>query len=617
MVAVTDPDHFAWGDDATALRPPPAGEGPVRSTGAPPGSMASGRVLLTAAMRMLGHGSLIVRCVAERRYGRAALLGGASLAADAVVCRRLSDPAYLPGWAETVIDAIDAAAWVWLGPQSPNTLNQALFSTTVASGIQAGFRAAAGTDAVPVYDPTKPWPPPTPAAWVTRLAGAALPVVAPWATAVATERRRTRRAGDRWAITALASGTAAVTLAALGARHRARLHSSTRRLWLERTRIQISRERETARANLATSSTPGHDFKKTLFALGLYGSDEALHAARAQGARPAETLAGQPGKTLREVVGSLAITPLDAQRLWIVDEDEARIRTFLDEATTGAADGATQVIDVKRPSPYELELGYLGTRLVLRNEPPPLLARFYPTAPALVISAFWKASALLPEWRGLPAPVALTGAATDLALGLRHWQRPPTDSELRTIHAVAFANALVGLALSATRLSPERTATGNPALAGNPYLMGLSMLTVSHWSRLDQPQRRALGLAYAAWFVTGQLRRPVPALHVTAELLTILTAFVPAWDLVGRLEGEVALLQGELQADFRHRCDIARAAALTEEFDEFRRQLDIARRALHDLADSLDDETARQLTAECDELERWLDRDQTEQHANS
>lgn len=568
--------------------------------------MASGRVLLTATMRVLGHGSLIVRCVARRDYRRAILLGGASLAVDGLVSLRLTEATHMPGWVETLIDAADAAAWVRFGPRSPNTLSQALFSTTVASGVQSGFRAAAGTDAIPVYDPTRPWPPPTPASWVRRIGGAALPVLVPWAVAVATARARRGHAERRDTSTALATGIASVSLAVLGARHRARLHETTRQIWFERTNAQIDRERDSARANLATSSSPGHDFKKTLFALGLYGSDEALQAARAQGARPAQTLASGTGRTLREVTGSLPIEPLDAQRLWVPAQDEGQIVEFLDRATDSAADGARQVLEVTRPSPYETELRYLGARLILRNDPPPLLARFYPTAPALFISAFWKASAMLPEWRGLPPPIALAGALTDIALGVHHWQRPPTDRQLRTVHAVALTNAMIGLALSGTRLSPERTATGNPALAGNPYLMGMSLLTVSHWSRLGPAQRASLAVACLAWLATGQIRRPVPALHVSAELLTILTAFVPVWGLLGRLEGEAALLQDQLQADFRRRCELARSDALAAELDEFRHQLTIARRALSDLSDALDGPTATQLTAECDQLEQWL-----------
>ena len=568
-------------------------------------SLASNRVTFTGALRILSHGSLIVRSLREGRYRTALILGSASIASDVFLTMRLRDPSYRPRWWQPVLDAADIAMWCQWGPPGLQTVLQASTAVITPTAAETAHRVLSGTQTMPVYDDREHWPPDDFRDAIRKLARVAIPVLVP--VAVVRMGRQVGRLSARDRLSLLIPGLCGALLAGLGARQRARLQGHARERWWDRTSSQIAQERIEELTNLVTSSTVGHDFKKTLFALGSFGSAAAWDAAQRQAQRPVEVMSESDGATLRSVVKSIRIEPLDAQRLWIGATDTARIERFLDLANAQAVDGADQTLRVAFTDTRSTELRYLGSTLLLVNEPSPLLANLYPTSAGLMLSAFWKVSSVVPAWRGLPPPIAIGTALVDVALARVVWRTPPNDAVLRRILVIASVNNFVGLVLSATQFAPERTATGDPSLAGNQYLVGSAMLLSSHWARVSNVHRAMLPSFFLLWVVTGQIRRRVPALHVLGEAFMILVPVVAAWRFTDRIEGEVALVEHALAREFAVACDEARAQVIADEKDEFRVQLDIARRALADLGDVLDSSTRHQLDAECRALEIWID----------
>lgn len=574
--------------------------------GSPTGSMASGRVLRPPPpCAVLGHGSLIVRCVGRRDYCRSDC-GCASgcpwarpVAADGA--RRTC-----PVGSESASTPPMRPCGVRFGSHPPNTSQPG--GVFLHHGGQRGAvrvapccwhrrhprlrpdsaMAAADAHAGRYASVAQPFP-------CSRHGPSPSPPL----------ERSAATPSDGRPPTASATGIASASSAALGARHRARLHETTPHIWFERTNADIARERDTARANggphphrpATTSRRRCSPWVSTAAMQPSMRLERKEPDPPETGERNGPDLARGDGEPSHRTVGRT--TPLGARRGRGPDRGVPRSSDPLSMAPARSSRWPGWSPTNRAALPRCPSRSCATTR-------PPCWRVFNPTAPALFISAFWKASAVLPEWRGLPPPIALAGALTDIALGVRHWQRPPTDRQLRTVHAVALANAMIGLALSGTCLCPERTATGNPALGGDaPH-------------GINPAHRQPLVPARPGTSIAGsclpRLARhgpdpstgPGPARH-RRVLPTILTAFVPVWGLLGRLEGEAALLQDQLQADFADGASsVTRMCLLPSPTSPATSWPLLARRRARHLSDTLDGPTATQLAGECDQLEQRL-----------
>jgi hypothetical protein len=417
-----------------------------------------GRVRMTLGLRAANHAQMALRAVAGGRSRGWLAAAAGSLAVDAVLARRLEDPAYLPGWGHWAAGWIDSVVWAHATDDRTDLISYQACEA-IPQAIVATVDAFAGTEALPVYNPGRPYPA---AGWTDvadRMARMAATALAPTAIAAVVRRRRGLSLGLRNVVWPLEC----MPVTAFYCCHRDRLQRSERQRWARRTEAQVRQEFDNARLGMALASSPGHDFKKTLFALGIYGSPEAGDEARRQGVRPAELAGGLDGMTLFELTRSTRIRPRSAATLWLTPREADEIGAFLRAAEARAADGADQAIRVAYEPGRRLVIDHLGDRLVVRKDPPPLRARLYPSSVALLTAAFLSAGP------AIMGDLPVTAVAPSVGLlaweARRFWDRAPDDAELRRLVLVATGAAALGFVGAATRLRPGRFTPAEPAAA--------------------------------------------------------------------------------------------------------------------------------------------------------
>jgi hypothetical protein len=572
------------------------------SSGAPPdrGGITQGRVKLTFGLRAVNHAVLGVQAVGLHGRSKAWLGAGAlSIGLDAALARVLDDRRYLPSWPQWAVEWLDCALWSF-ATESRSDVMFLLTGTASSSVISAAVEAMAGTDAVPVLNPARPWPPRDAGDAAGRVVRVAAVTLVPTAIAVAVRRTRGLPGGGEnivWNLSAAA-------LAAFGARLRDRLQAEERRRWADRTAAQVTQELAGAQAALATTSSPGHDFKKTLFALGLYGSPAAMAEARAQTEHPALTLERLGGHTLFEITRSTRIVPVDAGTLWLSDAQGRRVRAFLLRTEQLAVDGADQTLHVERTGPLEVTISYLGRQLRLRNDPPPLRARLDPTSVTLAIAAFMAAdTAVLGE---LPIPAVVPSVALLLWAARRFRRRAPTGTELQLIMAICTLSTTIGFVASSSRFARLDTRLNPRAAPAGSFAKGFLVVLGAHWSRFGKGRHVLIPAIVTGWAVATMRREPRRGAELVAGALDLLQALAATWRLSDLVDAEANHLEAVLQAELTAACGAARARATGEELDRYARQLAVAREAIAELADRLDPAVVRDLEADCDQVERWL-----------
>jgi hypothetical protein len=564
--------------------------------------VTQGRVKLTFGIRAVNHAVLAVQAVGVHRRSRAWLVAGAaSIGIDAALARLLDDPTYLPGWPQWILEWLDGALWT-CATESRSDVMFLLTGTASPSVIHTAVESLAGTVAVPVLNPDRPWPPAGPADAAGRVMRLAAVTLVPTGIAVGIRRRRGLPGGAEnilWNLSAAA-------IAAFGARHRDRLHREERRRWADRTSAQVQQERAGAQAALATTSSPGHDFKKTLFALGLYGSPLAMAEARAQTEHPAQVLERLGGHTLFEVTRSTRIVPADAGTQWLTVAQGHRVRAFLRSAEEAALDGADQAVRVDRSDPREIAISYLGRQLRLRNDPPPLRARLDPTSVTLAIAAFMAADTALV--RELPVPLVVPSVAVLLWAARRFRRRSPTQSELRVIAAVCGLSTTLGFLASSSRWAKVVTPLNARAMPAASFAKGSLVVLGAHWSRYGGGRRLVLPAIVGGWAAASMRRERRSAAELIAGGLDLFQALAATWRLSDLVDAEANHLEEVLQAEFSAACGVARQRARAEELDRYARQVEIARRAITELDGQLEASLVAQFEEDCTQVERWLER---------
>jgi hypothetical protein len=564
--------------------------------------ITQGRVKLTFGVRAVNHAVLAVQAVGLHGRSKGWLAAGAaSIGVDGVLARLLDDPTYLPSWPQWIIEWLDGVVWA-CATESRSDVMFLLTGMAMPTVTATTVEALAGTTAVPVLNPAKPWPPTNGADAAGRIVRITAVTLVPLAIAVGVRRRRGLPGGAENILWNLSTAG----IAAFGARHRDRLHRDERRRWAERTAAQVSQERAAAQAALATTSSPGHDFKKTLFALGLYGSAGAMAEARAQTEHPAHVLEQLGGRTLFEVTRSTRIVPPEAGTQWLTVAQARRVQDFLRTAEEAAVDGADQSIRVNRADPHEIAISYLGHRLRLRNDPPPLRARLDPSSVTLAIAAFMAAdTALLGE---LPVPAVVPSVGLLLWCARRFRRRAPSASELRLILACCTVSTALGFAASASRWARLVTPLGDRSVPAGSFAKGFLVVLGAHWSRFGTGRRLLVPAICAGWLAATVHRAPRRRAELLAGGLDLLQALAATWRLSDLVDSEANHLERVLQGEFSLACEQARDQAVGEELDRYARQLAVARQAIAELDGDLDPALVTQLEQDCQQVEAWLRR---------
>jgi hypothetical protein len=428
---------------------------------------------------------------------------------------------------------------------------------------------------VPVHEPARPWPPRGLADTADRATKVLATTLVPTAVTALVRRRRGLDATPDH----LPAVAAAAVLSAAAARQRARLHRAERRRWAERTDLTVRRAFDGGRATAALTSSPGHDFKKTLFALGQLGSPAALEEALRQTQHPGAVLGDVDGRTLFEVTLSDRLVPPEAGARWVSDAQAVEIERFLLEAEHDALDGADQEIRVGG-GPGVTTIDYLGRRLVVRHEPPPLRVRLYPTSLLFAVGAVHVAHTVL--LRELPAPAVLPSLSL-LGLGAwRFWRR-----------------------------RPRVTATGWRSSPASSFAKAALMVLSPHWSRLRPGHRLLLPATLLGWLASTTYRDSRHPVEVVTGLLDLLQMVFSTWRVNDFVDLDAEHLEDELRAEFALRCERARRTGVDHELARYERQLAVARGALADPSLALPGALRDELERDCATLARWLAAERT------
>jgi hypothetical protein len=574
----------------TTMDPP----GPLPDVGLP-----GARTALTAGVRLTARAVELAELISHGRHGLVAL-PLLSLAADLRLLRKLQDPAWWPSWMDWVVDAADVGLRSALGaPDRPDEL-PSVVADVVPTGVLAGFQAAAGTTALPEVIGASPWPPSEP----TAAGRAAARALGPLALAAVGHLVGARLGGRRARLVQFTQVAVVSTgLGVLLARHRDRLQAQVRDAYLARANGEIERARAAARINARTAPGPGHDFAKTLVALGRLGDAACEEAGRRALDTPRRLLEGrQDGATLRSVVGDLPVTPTDAGRVWIDAAELPRLRRELAEAEDEAIDGADQTLEVLEVRGGRVVLRWLGRTIVVRAEPPTVDDRFHPTTMAFAVGANYK---LLPVLSGASALAVLPGVGADL---IAAWhQRAPHPGDRGNWAPLAWSAlaTVTQTALTSTAgQTPGRTV--GPPVPATANCTGAVLVWSSQWGRLDPAQRALVALPLACWVATMVRARPLGRPRWVIEAAYLAMPAVAAWRLTDRLDEEVDLVAASLHREIDGEAARAVAAAEDEVATEYREALAAARAALDRLGETIPDRLARHFGADCEQLEAWL-----------
>ena len=504
------------------------------------------------------------------------------------------------------VSILDAALWTSQQHLAGTAVRQIVLADVVPDAIVAGFRFAAGTDAVPIVDPLRPFPPSGPPVrrWVRPGFELLLPAFVPLTMAIVRKKRRnasTTEHGYRY-------GVAAATGGILLGRLRDRMQREARANWDRRTLVHEQVQREAAEARLAVDLASGHDFKKVLSALGYWGSERARVAGMEQGERPARTFDRMNGKMLRHATYGVPVEPLDMWTWWLSGSQVDELQAFLDVAEDSPR-GVRAVLRAEVVSNDQLRLSYLGhVHLITPMAMPALRAGLVPLPAIAATSLAWHLEPLSEQLGGLRWPAVLAATALDaFSLG-RSIRMPLGRSEPPTTALVlsgcATAIELLAVAAGWSHLeSSDGTATFAETSAINAFLAVL----LTHWSRLEH-RRPLLVASLAAWFATALISGHRNVARLSIEMVNVVQTMLSALDLASIADLETQALDHDLRLEYDRRVKAAYQAAERAELEHYRRQLTIAQEELVALGDRVPSESARAMAANCAIMKGWLDR---------
>ena len=556
-------------------------------------------------IRIGSHVALSLDSYVRTRKVRWLVAGGVAMAADVWV----SSANVSEQGREIIplgVSVLDAALWSSQEQIAGTAVRQIVLADVVPDAIVAGFRFAAGTNAVPIVDPMRPFPPSGPAVrrWVRPGIDLLLPAVVPLTMAVVRKKRRNASTTERGYRYGVAAAVGGIVLGRL----RDRMQRDARANWDRRTLVHEQVQREAAEARLAVDLASGHDFKKVLSALGYWGSERARVAGMEQGERPARTFDRMNGKMLRHATYGVPVEPLDMWTWWLSDAQVDELQAFLDVAEDSPR-GARAVLRAEVVSNDQLRLSYLGhVHLITPMAMPALRAGLVPLPAIAATSLAWHLEPLSEHVGGLRWPAVLAAVALDTFSVGRSIRTPLGPFEPPTTALVlsgcATAIELLAVAAGWSHLeSSDGTATFSETSVINAFLA----LLLTHWSRLEH-RRPLLAASLGAWFATALISGQRNVVRLCIELVNIAQTMLGVLDLASIADLETQALDHDLRLEYDRRVKAAYQAAERTELKHYRHQLTIAQEELAELGDRVPPESARAMAANCAIMKEWLDR---------
>lgn len=532
-------------------------------------------------------------------------LGAAALVGDEVFRRWLVRDPRPHLLLRAAIDTVEAAVWSRVAGPSEARGRWVQIANVAVPGVEAGYRLGAGTRAVPGPVPLRRWPPER--SDLPRVVGElALGVGLPFATVRLTRARR----GWSWSwFEDLWAPLSVVSLAAL-ARYRNRLHQEARSAWEERARDQIAVGEEASAASAAIRSSPGHDFKKNLTALGWAGSERARQAAFEQVDHPERVVTAASGTTLLRAAMGIPLVPAGSSDVWISAGQRAVLDTFIDmvDATLEDRD-PTPLLEVIEAEGLDIRLRYRGHGLRLSNPPPRLEAALDPVVATLLVGAMWKVLASIHPQVRVPSRIALPAALLDVANAVVY-ARARADrrrGRMKAAAGLSLAGATIfDLGVMWARL-PAAGADGEHVIPATGSTMGVLGVLGTCRDQLPRGWRGMLAIAVVGeWLATSLLgyRRPPAAL--LREAVALWQSYAASSGMVSAITAEAHHLETDLQAEFQRRVREASAAAEGHEVDRFEAQVTLAEQELAGVRDHLDIELVDFIGDQCQDLRRWI-----------
>ncbi len=543
----------------------------------------------TFAIRALAHVTTAISGTKGRSVPARLALLGASLAVDVFAARRAIG-AKRHRLLEVSLDLLDAGAWSRLTGDSPATTRPTVVATVVPAAMETGFRLGAGTDAVPVVRPERPWRPvwspslralvhrranrfgstrsSTPASPtgrfrvdVARLAEVVVEVgvdvVPPLIAMSAVRRRRGLRTGAGafgWA--ALAAGSTHAL-----ARGRAKAQSDTTLMWDERTAYLLADARIQSRVQSALMHNLARvDPKGMLAFLERAGSRRAGIVLDELSSAPGEvtTAARERGLTLSATVDLRRIDPPQHRIRWVAEAQVRHIRNAIGQidasvAAAGAAAPSDDVVTVVEADARRLVLEYRGSRIVASQPTPQLVIRLEPTIPGLLGSSAWTLSTALPAFGS--APLWAAGTATGMQW-FAAWRLASREALERrgdrfTAVVVSASTLLLNLAIARSGSSSRPPVPAGSGLVPCPATgatQALTLLVGGSWNDLPTERWWLIGVAALSWAVGSRRAEGLGLDGTVTELAFLVMPALASATIGDKTRREAQALETALRA---------------------------------------------------------------------
>lgn len=575
-------------------------------------SLFDHRVKVAWVLRTGGHLALALGGPGSIRV-RAAKAGG-WLAWDRVVRDWHATSSQPKVAARSILDVLEVLVLTRRPPAELDAARRVQACNVVVPAMEAGYRLGAGTEAVPVVDPSRPFPP-RGRQLVEVVAEGMASVAAPHLVARWRFGRRGLRMHPFEGIWALGMLGGQFGLA----RYRDRLHADARRAWWERAQHQVQLEQRGAAAQAAIANTPAHDVKKHLTLLGVSGSELARRAASEQSDHPRTVLAQSSGTTLLRAALGIPVEPSHLASTWISEDQRQVLDELIDGIDAELEDrGPQPSIEVLEIEGTRIHLLYRGRRIDLANPAPTLEAALDPVSLSLLVGAGWKLLNALDPGVRLPLRYVLPGVAVDLGFAAT------CERARRRGDPGRFTVAVIGSLVSSTvsdlgiwRAGPPGPGPRADAIPATGSALGaLAMIGICE-GRVPGWLARAGALGILAKWgamagVVGRRNRRELAL----ELISLWQGWAAPRGLAASTAAESQVLESTLQRGFQEAVRTARRSAYVAEVDRAERQVDLVDAELARLREDLDPELADLVEGQCRELRTWI-REQREALASA
>jgi hypothetical protein len=472
--------------------------------------------------------------------------------------------------------------------------------------METGFRLGAGTEAVPVVQPERPWRP----VWspslrsatrralrrrrrtgagtsratggdrfrvdVTRLVeilgNVSIDVVPPLAAMTLVRHRRGHRTGP--------GAFSWVTLAAAScyhlARGRAKAQRDTTTTWDDRTDYLLADARVRSRVQSALMHNVARvDPKGMLAFLERAGSRRAGRILDELADEPGRvtTTARERGLTLTATVDMRTIEPAEYRIRWVGEAQVRHIRNEIEriDMTISPQDAAAtsdDVVTVLAADTRRLVLEYRGSRIVATQPTPQLVIRLEPTIPGLLGSSFWTLSTALPAFGRAPVWAVCTATGMQWYAAWRLASREALERRGDRFTAVIVGASTLLLNVGIARAASSGPRAGAPrfprgyrepgdagdrsagALVPCPATgatQALTLLVAASWDDLARERWWLVALATVSWFIGSRSARGLGPRGMSTEVAFLLMPALASATIGAKTRNEAQTLEAALR----------------------------------------------------------------------